>query len=320
LGAESYLGVRDPRSVPGFDQGQPIGYVDNDVYEAARCFTGWRVNDNNYEEGVHNTGTFLYYRPRHDRFNKIVLGKYLPPDQADMQDGYDVLDAVAAHPGTARHIARKLCRRLIADNPPEPVVDAATQVFLAHKDAPDQLKQVVRTILLSEEFRSTWGEKIKRPFEAAISMLRALNVELTPFPLWAFDYYYAPMGQPLFQHHAPDGYADLRDRWANTMSMLHRWKFCNALIDGWIGDETTVLTVNLLDQMPATLRTPNAIADFWIERLLGRPMFPTSNRAEIVQALAQDQAPSHTLSADEIAGRLPFAIKLILMAPDFQWR
>ena len=46
LGAENYLGVRDPATVDGFDQRQSIGYVDNDVYEVARCFTGWRVNDN----------------------------------------------------------------------------------------------------------------------------------------------------------------------------------------------------------------------------------------------------------------------------------
>ncbi|MBL8057348.1 MAG: DUF1800 family protein, partial [Anaerolineales bacterium] len=50
LGAENYLGVGNPMAVnqiPAPHDGQPIneGYVDNDVYEVARCLTGWRVND-----------------------------------------------------------------------------------------------------------------------------------------------------------------------------------------------------------------------------------------------------------------------------------
>ena len=44
LGAENYLGVGDQNKVPGYPA-DPTGYVDDDVYEATRCFTGWRVND-----------------------------------------------------------------------------------------------------------------------------------------------------------------------------------------------------------------------------------------------------------------------------------
>ncbi len=113
LGAENYLGVRDPNTVEKDANGIAIGYVDNDVYEAARALTGWRVDDDiyEYEDGVEKTGRFIYYKPWHDRFNKLILGKYIPADQPDMQDGRDVLDLLAYHPGTARHISRKLARR-----------------------------------------------------------------------------------------------------------------------------------------------------------------------------------------------------------------
>jgi len=125
LGAENYLGVRDPFGVPTDPDGRPVGYVDNDVYEAARALTGWRVDYSSWEPGVGESGTFLYYQPWHDRANKFFLRQYLPADQPEMQDGYDVLDALAAHPGTARFIARKLCRRLLRDDPPQALVEAA---------------------------------------------------------------------------------------------------------------------------------------------------------------------------------------------------
>ena len=58
LGAENYLGVRDPNTVEKDANGISIGYVDNDVYEAARCLTGWRIDDDlgEWEDGIEKTG------------------------------------------------------------------------------------------------------------------------------------------------------------------------------------------------------------------------------------------------------------------------
>ncbi len=109
LGADNYLGVRAPASIPKDANGVAVGYVDNDVYEIARCFTGWTFDQNADWWQMTNTGVFVYRKDWHDRFNKMVLGKYLPADQADLKDGKDVLDMLANHPGTARHIATKLC-------------------------------------------------------------------------------------------------------------------------------------------------------------------------------------------------------------------
>ncbi|MFX6201965.1 DUF1800 family protein, partial [Acinetobacter baumannii] len=74
LGAENYFGTKDRSEVPGYDSGAPVGYVDGDVYEAARALTGWRVANG---RGVDDTGEFLYYDGWHDRFQKIVLGRPL---------------------------------------------------------------------------------------------------------------------------------------------------------------------------------------------------------------------------------------------------
>jgi uncharacterized protein (DUF1800 family) len=242
------------------------------------------------------------------------MHNYLPSDQAPMKDGRDVLDIITGHPGTARHIARKLCRRLISDTPPQEVVDEAAAVFLAQKNAPDQLKQVVRTILLSDAFANTWGQKVKRSFEAVMGALRATAANFTPSD--DFGWNYENGGQPLFSHAAPNGYADLKEAWTSTMSFLQRWRMANYLIEGWL-DGTTI---DLVSQMPANIRTPNAVADFWIARLLGRPMHPPENRTPIVEFIAQGRNPDFDLPQDLLVDRLPRMVELILMAPDFQLR
>ncbi len=313
LGAENYLGVREQASIPGFSDGQPIGYVDEDVYEATRCFTGWRVNDNDWQDGVQNTGTFLYYDEWHDRFQKTFLGHHIPSDQAPMKDGEDVLDLLAAHPGTGRFIARKLARRFIADDPPQEVVDQAAAIFTARKDAPDQLRQTLRVILLSDAFRETWGQKVKRPFEFTASALRAINAEVSLSN--DFFWFYRQMGQPLFSHTTPDGYPDVREDWLTTYGVLQRWRMAGAVVNGWIDD----VSADLLGQTPAHVRTPNALADFWIQRILGRSM-ASEHRQTVVDFIAQGRNPAFDLSGEQIAERLPSMVQLILMSPEFQLR
>ncbi len=310
MGAENYLGVMDPNDVPVDENGIAIGYVDNDVYEAARCLTGWSFDYG----GSDDTGVFEYKSDYHDRANKFFLKHYIPADQADMQDGNFVLDKLASHPGTARHIARKLCRRLISDDPPQAVVDAAATVFQNNFSASDQLRRVVRTILLSDEFRTTWGEKVNRPFEAVAGALRATDAEFSFSN--DFRYTYDNTAHELFSHPPPDGYPDTKDDWTNTTSMLQRWRVVNRTFEGWIDD----VSIDVLSQTSSLVRTPNGLADFWINRLLGRPMHPQENRDEIVDFLAQGRNPDYDLTEEQFEERLPRAVALILMGPDFQLR
>lgn len=235
-------------------------------------------------------------------------------NRGPMADGLEVLDLLASHPGTARFISRKLCRRLIGDDPPQAVAEAAAAEFSANVNAPDQIKRVVRVILLSSEFQTTWGDKIKRPFEAAVSMLRAAkaNFSLSDEFLWNYE----AINQPLFEHRPPNGYPDVKDAWKNTTSLLKRWQLAVSLTENWI--EPT--TMDLSSQMPTSLTTANAIVDFWINRLLERPMSANAGRARIVDFMRGPYAADFSLSADFIAERLPRMVALILMAPDFQYR
>ncbi|NJO05583.1 MAG: DUF1800 domain-containing protein [Chloroflexaceae bacterium] len=160
LGAENYYGTGLQQDVPGYPDA-PVGYVDSDVYETTRIFTGWRVEDG--RDNLSDTGRFTFHDPWHDRFQKTVLGQFFPANVSGLEEGRRAMDLLAAHPGTGRYICRKLCRRFISDDPPERLVNEAAAVFTAQWQAPNQLWQVMRVILLSPEFRSTWGQKIKRP-------------------------------------------------------------------------------------------------------------------------------------------------------------
>jgi uncharacterized protein (DUF1800 family) len=313
LGAMNYLGaLGEPESVPKDEQGSPIGYIDTDVYGATRSFTGWRINEDN--------GNFFFDDKVHDKYAKTVLGVRLD-DFLGVNDGRTVLNLLAFHRGTARHIATKLCRRFISDDPPQTVVDAAAAVFYAQRHAPDQLKQVVRTILLSPEFRTTWGQKVKRPYEYAASLLRAAGADFLPDE--SFMWIYGRCGQPLFQWQPPNGFPDRKEDWSSTMPLLQRWRLCNWLIDGWRyggdGPNHDELRVRFDGVMPPQYNTAETIVDFWALRLLGRSL-PPDERNPIVDFMAYGRSRTSVLPDEDIADRLRFMIGLIFMAPSFQWR
>ena len=321
LGAENYLGVMQQNQVPLDGQGRPIGYVDADVFEAVRCFTGWSFSNGTSGDG--DTGLF-YYRPEwHDRFQKHVLGTFIPQDQPDMKDGDDVLNALASHPGTGRYIARKLCQRFISDSPPQSVVDAAATVFTSQWQAPDQIKHVVENILLSDEFLAAWGEKIKRPYEIAVSALRAGKATFTPGvdsgDTSSFFWRYDGAGQRLYGWPAPNGYPDMKGAWKSMTPRVMSWRLCGWLIE--FTDDFDGYYLDVVGQTPGIVRSANALADFWIPRILGRSM-ETEDREQVVQFMAQGINPDFDLNLDDekTRERLRSMVGLLFMSPDFLWR
>ncbi len=322
LGAENYLGVRDPNTVEKDASGIAIGYVDNDVYEAARAFTGWRIDDDlgDWEDGIEKTGRFIYYPPWHDRFNKLVLGRYISADQEDMKDGRDVLDMLASHPGTARYIARKLCRRFISDTPPDSVIQAVAATFTENLNAPDQLKRVYETLFMSPEFSQTYGQKIKRPLEAAISTMRILNSDFTRVPD-GIPWLIGMMGQALFERRSPDGYPDVKEFWANSMSLLYRWNFAVGISENWMDDEDQDRTIrtDIVSQIPSEVRNAEGLADFWIQRILNQSI-SDEDRTAIIKVMAQEYDSQEELPDDHIEYVLPAMVEVILMSPYFQWK
>jgi len=311
LGAENYLGTSDRRDVPGYPQGAPVGYVDGDVYEAARCFTGWRVdNDKNSK----NDGVFQYFDGWHDRFQKIVLGQAIAEYQPPMHDGRTVLDRLSAHPGTAHYIAKKLCTRLVADNPPPQLVENVAQVFRAKAKDKDQLRAVVRTIALSDEFAlASSGRKFRRPFEFMVAALRGVGAEVAPDEEFLRET--GRLGQRLFQWRTPDGYPDRPEPWAGTTGLSERWRFCNLLLSGKLKGAT----VDVEHQSPVALSSADDIAQYWLRRIAGGEV-SAKTQAVVTSFLSQGNSPKARVAKSHRAERLRMAAVLALFSPEFQWR
>ena len=122
--------------MPQDEQGRPLGYIDQDVYDAARAFTGWTVADGRSlgsGASLPDTGAFTYVDQWHDNAHKRILAIELPWNQGPMVHGEKVLDLLAQHPATARTICTKLCQRLVSDTPPQALIDQAVAVWLQYR-------------------------------------------------------------------------------------------------------------------------------------------------------------------------------------------
>jgi hypothetical protein len=182
LGAGNYLNDRytDWQSVPGATEGLAAGYLDLDIYEVARAFTGWSMGDGRWiaeGETAPMTGRFHYVARWHDPYQKRILGREFTPNRGPMEDGEEVLDLLASHSGTARFVCSKIARRLLSDDPPDALVEAMARTFLAAHDAPDQIAQVLRVLVLSSDFAAQ-QQKLRRPFEFLAALYRATGAEV----------------------------------------------------------------------------------------------------------------------------------------------
>ncbi|HEX6317059.1 MAG TPA: DUF1800 family protein, partial [Gemmatimonadaceae bacterium] len=149
---------------------------------------------------------------------KVVLGQRLRAGRG-IEDGEEVLDIVSRHPSTAMFISRKLVIRFVSDEPPQDLVERAAAVFTRTNG---DIRQVVRTIVTSDEFfsRRAYRSKVKSPFEVTVSALRALGAraDTTAFSASLVG----RLGQPLYQHQAPNGWPETGEAWINTGAILNR--------------------------------------------------------------------------------------------------
>jgi uncharacterized protein (DUF1800 family) len=221
------------------------GYTQQDVTQAARILTGWTVyplGDKGYgsamkgivsrlgedefkKRGFVRDGDFLFAANRHDKGEKVVLGRKFPAG-GGYEEGVELLKMLARHPSTAKFISRKLAVRFVSDNPPQALIDKMAKTFL---DKNGDIKQVLITMVSSPEFwsKDALREKTKSPFELAISAARSLDADIkAPYQLYSWI---TKMGQKLYYYQAPTGFPDNGQYWINTGSLLNRMNFGLAL-------------------------------------------------------------------------------------------
>ena len=286
LGVENYYGLAQQHEVPQIQVSESGGpwpgngmiqefYVDSDVYEATRCLTGWRVNDSS---SLGDTGEFLYDDNRHDRFQKSVLvgGFANIPANQQVQDGYDLIELLAYHPGTARHIAGKLARFFISDQPPQNVIDDVATVFYDNRYAANQLELVFKALFNHAEFANPtyWQSKLKRPFDSVVSAMRACGADFTVKPdddnSNTLEYRMDDTGHFPFEWQAPDGYPSASGYWMSSTALIQTWKTMDWLIDrnnsGTYLCPIRVETLAEFQNQQANL-TPENMLEFWMTKI-----------------------------------------------------
>jgi len=207
------------------------GYTQKDVMEVARCLTGWSVRST-VNKPYFQIGKVEFHPAQHDFGSKEILGERIRalPSSAGKTEREElgkhelerVLRIVTRHPSTAQHIATKLCRHFIADEPPAGAVRAVADAFAQSEG---DIRTTVRALFATEEFWQIRGTKFKRPFTFVTSALRATGAK-TDAGLEIVDYLMR-MGHAPFNYPTPDGYPDQASPWMGTL--LWRWNFAVAL-------------------------------------------------------------------------------------------
>jgi uncharacterized protein (DUF1800 family) len=200
------------------------GYTQQDVMEVARCLTGWTARD----KKRFFKGRVEFHAKEHDDGAKRVLGTDIPAGLG-ARDLDRVLEILVAHPSTAQHIAWKLCRRFIADEPPQSAIDATARAFA---DSRGDIRATLRALFATAEFRApeTRGAKFKRPMHFVVSALRAANAETNASN--QLVEYLQRLGHAPFRYSTPDGYPEEAKHWQSTL--LWRWNFAAAFAENRI--------------------------------------------------------------------------------------
>ncbi len=190
------------------------GYTQADVEALARILTGWsvaRLNDP-------APGTFRFYERLHEPGPKTLLGRRY--EEAGEQEGIAALGDLAAHPATARHIARQLARHFIADAPPPDAVERIARVF---RDSGGDLARVTAAVVREDAAWRTPFAKVRAPGDLVIAAARATGC-VPPAPMLANSL--RILDQPPFFAPQPSGWPDDAASWASPEAVLRRAQWC----------------------------------------------------------------------------------------------
>jgi uncharacterized protein (DUF1800 family) len=188
------------------------GYSQEDVTNFARILTGWTVG--NPANARSEPGKFFFAPARHEPGEWTVLGKRYP--DRGQQTGEDVLRDLADHPATARHIAGKLARHFVAEEPPAGLVAKLEKTFL---DTKGDLAAVATTLAKADEAWAAPPAKVLPPYDFLVAVLRGLGLEPKPADLLRLS---AMLGEPLWRPPAPAGWPDADTAWAAPSSLRER--------------------------------------------------------------------------------------------------
>ena len=198
------------------------GYGQADVTSFAKVITGWSLGGGHGALAGGDPGTFRFRALVHEPGAQTVLGKRYA--QSDQAQGLAVLADLAAAQATAHHIALKLARHFIADEPPPAAVAKIARAF--EKSGGD-LPSVYAALIDAPQAWSLDASKYKTPQDYLISMGRGLNLppESEPRILQAFEL----LGQRPFAPGSPAGWPDRSSDWDGASALMKRIELSDAV-------------------------------------------------------------------------------------------
>jgi uncharacterized protein (DUF1800 family) len=190
--------------------GVNAGYAQADVTETARLLTGWTVR-------FATDGRAEFQPALHQPGHKTILGKRYA-------EGPQALDELLAdlgrHPATARHLATKLARHFVTDDPPAALIEAVAARFQASEG---DLRETARVLFAHPlAWRADHRPKFKRPEELLLSAHRMLALPFTDAALQAGAEAVQAMGQSLGRAPSPQGWPDRSEDWLSPDALFKR--------------------------------------------------------------------------------------------------
>jgi uncharacterized protein (DUF1800 family) len=245
-------------------------YTEADVVAAARVFTGWGLTltgDRANPESAYYSYTFN--ANNHDATAKTFTfaiypdgGRTIPARAASegMQDGLDLIAALARHPATAHRLCRKLWSYFVSElvRPDEHVISDLANVYMQNDG---NIKPVLRRLLLSDAFLSAGFQRYAWPLEFVMRAIKetgwnGLSADAAMTPL-------VNMGQTLFEPPDVNGWA-LGPEWFSTASMLARMNFAATLM----GNQK----FNLGRELQPYRDTPERVVDYMLNHFTYAPI------------------------------------------------
>jgi uncharacterized protein (DUF1800 family) len=248
-------------------------FTEADVYAGARVFSGWNLARPGAPADLSQHYEFVYNAGQHDTAAKTFSfpiyadgNNTIPARTATdgMQDGIDLIDALAASPATARYLAAKLYRFFVSELGAVNVafVERIASVYLQRRY---DMKAVMREVLLSPEFwdQSAYFARYSWPVEFVVRALKdigwtgfSVNDALTPL---------SNMGQILYEPPDVAGW-DSGKAWFSTGAMLARMNFASTLAGNQKFNLATAVKVG------NAARTPEALLSYFVAALVTAPL------------------------------------------------
>ncbi len=282
-------------------------YTEDDVRESARAFTGWRLTPPTREQPPQG----LSERERAEYLDQL-WGNYEPAfiKQPRIQDsgaktflgetgnfdGEDIVRIILEQPATGRFITTRLFSDLAYRDPDDETVDALVKVWDTSNHS---VKEVVRTILVSDEFYSlrAYRSLVRSPVEFMVGAVRALELETD----WiTIEQTASGMDQRLYDPPSVAGWPG-GETWLSSGTFFGRVNFLDAFLYGRNGRPLAVPA--LMQQQSA-----EATVDEALRRLVDDDI--SSDARESIYAFARTLT-----NPQERAAAVAY---LVLASPEYQ--